>query len=425
MTMKLKAIKGMNDILPENTSSLRQIESLIHNFFTIHGYEEIRTPIVEKTELFKRVVGDQTDIVNKEMYSWIDNDKESLTLRPELTAPTIRSYLENNLDKLNKVTKLYYIGPAFRRERPQKGRQRQFHQFGVEAIGSLYPEQDAEVISMAYNIYEMLGIENLELMINSVGSNISKNNYAKELKKYLSDYFNDLSDISKERYTSNPLRILDTKNKKEQDIINNAPSILEFLSPEDLNHFNDTKRYLDKLNINYKVNDKLVRGLDYYTMTTFEIRTDKIGSQDALCGGGRYNNLVKELGGGSYPAIGFGAGIERLMIALGESNEDKKSKIDVFVVSIDDLAIINALKICDKLRSQLGINVRMDLSRSSFKSQMRQANKLNADYVVILSKEEVKKRVGIIKIMSTGDQFEVPLDTIHRHFDIETSKNDN
>tara|TARA_A100001011_G_scaffold12645_1_gene13615 strand:- start:2659 stop:3930 length:1272 start_codon:yes stop_codon:yes gene_type:complete len=423
--MKLKAIKGMNDILPENTSSLRQIESLIHNFFTIHGYEEIRTPIVEKTELFKRVVGDQTDIVNKEMYSWIDNDKESLTLRPELTAPTIRSYLENNLDKLNKVTKLYYIGPAFRRERPQKGRQRQFHQFGVEAIGSLYPEQDAEVISMAYNIYEMLGIENLELMINSVGSNISKNNYAKELKKYLSDYFNDLSDISKERYTSNPLRILDTKNKKEQDIINNAPSILEFLSPEDLNHFNDTKRYLDKLNINYKVNDKLVRGLDYYTMTTFEIRTDKIGSQDALCGGGRYNNLVKELGGGSYPAIGFGAGIERLMIALGESNEDKKSKIDVFVVSIDDLAIINALKICDKLRSQLGINVRMDLSRSSFKSQMRQANKLNADYVVILSKEEVKKRVGIIKIMSTGDQFEVPLDTIHRHFDIETSKNDN
>ena len=422
--MKLSAIKGMNDLLPDDTRSWRQIETLLHNFFTIHGYDEIRTPIVEKTELFKRVIGDQTDIVNKEMYSWNDHSKDDLTLRPELTAPTIRSYIENNLNKLNKVTKLYYIGSAFRRERPQKGRQRQFHQFGIEAIGSIYPEQDAEVISMAYNIYEMLGIEDLELIINSVGSNHSKNKYSKELKKYLSDYFNDLSEISKERYKNNPLRILDTKNEKEKEIIKKAPSILEFLETEDEKHFDDTKRFLDKLNISYKVDDRLVRGLDYYTMTTFEIRTNSIGSQDALCGGGRYNNLIEQLGGKSTPAIGFAAGMERLMMAL-ESDNKNDLKIDVFVISIGDLAIINALKICDKLRSQLGINVRMDLARSSFKSQMRQANKLKSDYVIILGEDEIKKRIGIIKIMSNGDQFEVPLDTIHRHFDIESSKNDN
>ena len=351
------------------------------------------------------------------MYSWEDLNGDNISLRPELTAPTVRAFIEHNLEKLNKNTKLYYIGSAFRRERPQKGRQRQFSQFGVEAIGSEFPEQDVEVISMAYNIYEMLGIENLDLVINSVGSDESKAKYAIELKKYLSKYSDQLSDISKKRYENNPLRILDTKDKNEKKIIESAPSILDYLSEPELNHFNQVKRYLDKLGIPYTVDKGLVRGLDYYTMTTFEIRTNSIGSQDALCGGGRYNNLVEKLGGKSIPAIGFAAGMERLVMAIS-GKEEVEEKVDIFILSLGDLAIMNALKICDTLRSQLGVNVRMDLSRSSFKSQMRQANKLNADYVVILGEDEVNKNIGIIKTMSSGEQTEVPLDTIHKNFDI-------
>ena len=415
--MKIQSIKGMYDLLPNQTKNWRQIENILHSFFSVHGYGEIRTPNIEQTKLFKRVIGDETDIVTKEMYSWEDRNGDNITLRPELTAPTVRAFIEHNLEKLNKNTKLYYIGSAFRRERPQKGRQRQFSQFGVEAIGSEFPEQDAEVISMAYNIYEMLGIENLELVINSVGSNASKAKYSKELKKYLSSYSNKLSDISKKRYQNNPLRILDTKDKDEIKIIEGAPSILDFLSKEELEHFNQVKRYLDKLGTPYNVDKGLVRGLDYYTMTTFEIRTDSIGSQDALCGGGRYNNLVEQLGGKPIPAIGFAAGMERLVMAIS-GDEEAEEKVDVFVLSMGDLAIMNALKICDKLRSQLGINVRMDLSRSSFKSQMRQANKLNADYVVIIGENEVNKNIGIIKDMSSGNQSEVALDTIHKNFDI-------
>ena len=415
--MKIQSIKGMHDLLPNQTKDWKQIEDILHKFFTIHGYGEIRTPSVEQTKLFKRVIGDETDIVTKEMYSWEDLNGDNISLRPELTAPTVRAFIEHNLEKLNKNTKLYYIGSAFRRERPQKGRQRQFSQFGVEAIGSEFPEQDVEVISMAYNIYEMLGIENLDLVINSVGSDESKAKYAIELKKYLSKYSDQLSDISKKRYENNPLRILDTKDKNEKKIIESAPSILDYLSESELNHFNQVKRYLDKLGIPYTVDEGLVRGLDYYTMTTFEIRTNSIGSQDALCGGGRYDNLVEKLGGKSIPAIGFAAGMERLVMAIS-GKEEVEEKVDIFILSLGDLAIMNALKICDTLRSQLGVNVRMDLSRSSFKSQMRQANKLNADYVVILGEDEVNKNIGIIKTMSSGEQTEVPLDTIHKNFDI-------
>ena len=415
--MKIQSIKGMYDLLPQETKNWKQIESILHKFFTIHGYGEIRTPNVEQTKLFKRIIGDETDIVTKEMYSWTDRNGDNISLRPELTAPTVRAFIEHNLSKLNKNTKLYYIGSAFRRERPQKGRQRQFCQFGVEAIGSEFPEQDVEIISMAYNIYEMLGIENLELVINSVGSDESKLKYSNELKKYLSKYSNDLSDISKKRYENNPLRILDTKDKKEKEIIIDAPNILDFLTKDEIEHFNQVKRYLDKLGIPYSVDKNLVRGLDYYTMTTFEIRTDTIGSQDALCGGGRYNNLVEKLGGKSIPAIGFAAGMERLVMAIS-GKEEMEDKVDIFILSIGDLAIMNALKICDTLRSRLGVNVRMDLSRSSFKSQMRQANKLKADYVVILGEDEISKNIGIIKTMSSGEQTEVPLDTIHKNFDI-------
>jgi histidyl-tRNA synthetase len=422
--MKINSIKGMHDLLSFQTQSWKQIENLLHNFFEIHGYEEIRTPLVEKAELFNRVIGNETDIVNKEMYSWEDQGGDIIALRPELTAPSVRSYIQHNMDKLNKVTKLYYMGPAFRRERPQKGRQRQFYQYGIESIGSEYPEQDAEVISIAYNIFDMLGVNDLELVINSVGSIETKHKYSKILKNYLLEFINAFSDTSKERYNKNPLRILDSKNEAEQKIIKNAPSILESLNDSERKHFDQVQRFLDKLNIPYKIDNQLVRGLDYYTLTTFEIKTKSIGSQDALCGGGRYNNLVEQLGGKSIPAIGFAAGMERLMMALNLNKEDNSSHIDVFVISIGEDAITNALKICDTLRNQLGIKVRMDFSRSSLKSQMRQANKLNSEYVVILGEEEIKRKIGIIKTMSSGDQFEAPLDTIHKHFDIEKSRDD-
>ena len=422
--MKVNSIKGMHDLFSYQVQNWKQIENLIHNFFEIHGYNEIRTPMVEKAELFKRVIGDETDIVNKEMYSWEDQSGDWISLRPELTAPSVRSYIEHNMDKLNKVTKLFYIGPAFRRERPQKGRQRQFYQYGVEAIGSEYPEQDAEVISMAYNIFDMLGVDDLKLVINSVGSTETKEKYSNILKNYLSDYIHDLSDVSKHRYANNPLRILDSKSENEQSIIKEAPSIIDSLNDFEKKHFNQVQRFLDKLNIPYTIDNQLVRGLDYYTLTTFEIRSGSIGSQDALCGGGRYNNLVEQLGGKPVPAIGFAAGMERLMMTLNLDKENKDLKIDVFIVAVGDDAITNSLKICDTLRNQLGIKVMMDFSRSSFKSQMRQANKLNAEYVIILGEEEIKRKVGTIKTMSTGNQFEAPLDTIHKHFDVEPSKDD-
>ena len=422
--MKINSIKGMHDLFSFQTQNWKQIENLLHNFFEIHGYGEIRTPMIEKAELFNRVIGDETDIVNKEMYSWKDQGGDILALRPELTAPSVRSYIEHNMDKLNKVTKLYYLGPAFRRERPQKGRQRQFYQYGIEAIGSEHPEQDAEVISMAYNIFNMLGVENLELVINSVGSKETKKKYSTILKEYLSSHIGDLSDISRERYSKNPLRILDSKSKEEQSIIKEAPSILESLNDYEKKHFDQVQRFLDKLNIPYTIDHRLVRGLDYYTLTTFEIRTQSIGSQDALCGGGRYNNLIEQLGGKPVPAIGFAAGMERLMMALNLDKQTKASKIDVFIISAGDDAITNSLKICDTLRNQLGIKVMMDFTRGSFKSQMRQANKLNAEYAIILGEEEIKRKVGVIKTMSSGDQFEVPLDTIHKHFDVERVKDD-
>ena len=324
--MKVNSIKGMHDLFSFQVQNWKQIENLIHNFFEIHGYSEIRTPMVEKAELFKRVIGDETDIVNKEMYCWEDQSGDWISLRPELTAPSVRSYIEHNMDKLNKVTKLFYIGPAFRRERPQKGRQRQFYQYGVEAIGSEYPEQDAEVISMAYNIFDMLGVDDLKLVINSVGSTETKKKYSNILKKYLSNYIHDLSDVSKQRYANNPLRILDSKSANEQSIIKEAPSIVDSLNDFEKKHFNQVQRFLDKLNIPYTIDNQLVRGLDYYTLTTFEIRSGSIGSQDALCGGGRYNNLVEQLGGKPVPAVGFAAGMERLMMALNLDKESKDSK---------------------------------------------------------------------------------------------------
>ena len=404
--MKIQSIKGMYDLLPNQTKNWRQIENILHNFFSVHGYGEIRTPNIEQTKLFKRVIGDETDIVTKEMYSWEDRNGDNITLRPELTAPTVRAFIEHNLEKLNKNTKLYYIGSAFRRERPQKGRQRQFSQFGVEAIGSEFPEQDAEVISMAYNIYEMLGIENLELVINSVGSNESKAKYSKELKKYLSSYSNKLSDISKKRYQNNPLRILDTKDKDEIKIINGAPSILDFLSKEESEHFNQVKRYLDKLGTPYNVDKGLVRGLDYYTGLVFEIYDKHPDNRRALCGGGAYEGLMSIFGEDQLPGVGFGLGDVTLKDflevhkLLPSFNQQAPS---VFIASESEGLASSVMKTARFLRKE-NLSTVHEASKLKYKKIFQSANKMGAKNVVILQLNDSEEVQLKVKNMASGDQ---------------------
>ena len=318
MSELLKNIKGTRDVLFDENNIWQYLESYIHKFLNKYGFSQIRTPLFENTNLFSRSIGLQTDIVSKEMYSWTDQGGNNLTLKPEVTASVVRAYIQHNLGKKYPINKLYYIDTLFRRERPQKGRYRQFNQFGVEAIGSEHPEQDAEIIALAYNFYKSLNIENLTLKINSIGSTDVRNQYKIALKEYLMPYKNKLSALSQKRLETNPLRILDTKIDFEIEIINNAPHIIDFLNKEDKEHFSKVLSLLDSLSIKYDIDHKLVRGLDYYCRTVFEIQSTKLGSQDALCGGGRYDYLIEELGGKPTPAIGFAAGIERLILSLNQ-----------------------------------------------------------------------------------------------------------
>ena len=312
----IRNIKGTKDILADQSAIWLYMESYIHNFFLKFGYKEIRTPSFENTELFSRSIGQETDIVLKEMYSWVDQGDNQLTLRPELTASVVRCYIQHQLGKQTKSHKLYYLGSSYRRERPQKGRFRQFKQFGLEAFGSEFPEQDAEIIAMAYSLYESLNIEDLELKINSIGSKESRKEYKTKLKDYFKQYKDQLTSTSKKRLETNPLRILDTKIDFEIELIKNAPKISDYLNNDDKIHFNKILEMLDSLKIPYTIDESLVRGLDYYSKTVFEIQTNSLGAQNALCGGGRYDYLVEELGGENTPAIGFAAGFERLLMAV-------------------------------------------------------------------------------------------------------------
>ena len=322
---KLHSIKGTHDILPNEIHKWKALESIVNQTCEQFGYQEIRNPIFEETRLFSRSVGEETDIVTKEMYSWEDVDGASLTLRPELTASVVRSYIQHNLGTLSPIQRLYYSGPLFRRERPQKGRQRQFHQFGVEAFGSNNPEQDVEIIAIAWKILSLCGLANdTTLNLNSIGSNECRNNYRTALKNYLSPYIKDFSKTSQHRFDTNPLRILDTKSEKEQEILNDAPKISDYHNKTDRTHFESLKEFLKDMDLPFSINHKLVRGLDYYTGTVFEFNSDNLGAQDALLGGGRYNRLVETLGGKPTPGIGFAAGIERFLIAMEQSNFDAK-----------------------------------------------------------------------------------------------------
>ena len=413
--VQVKSIKGTHDILPNQIKDWQELEMQVHKTSNLYGYSEIRTPIIETASLFNRGVGEETDIVSKEMYSWKDKDKSIISLRPELTAPVVRSYIQHNLGGQSPLQRLYYIGPSFRRERPQKGRQRQFHQFGVEAIGSANPEQDAEVISLGWDILKSFGIKSLELKLSSIGSKSCRENFKSELIKYLNPFIPKLSEVSQRRLEKNPLRILDTKNKDEIEIVKSAPKIEQFYTKDDQNYFFSVQKFLNDLEIPFKTDPLLVRGLDYYTQTTFEICSENLGAQDALLGGGRYNGLVGSLGGKDAPAVGFAAGMERVIIAAKNRKKISHKIPTVYAICTNDEAMGILQNSAKQLRS-IGYKVICETLRRSMRSQMRDANKSNADYVMIIGDDEFNSSTIQLKDLKNGEQEKVDLEKIISHF---------
>ena len=411
----IRNVKGTKDILPDQSYIWLYVENFIHYHFSRFGYKEIRTPSFENTDLFLRSIGQETDIVSKEMYSWIDQGGKKITLRPELTASVVRSYIQNQLGKQNKSHKFYYLGSSYRRERPQKGRFRQFKQFGLEAFGSSLPEQDAEIIYMSYSLYDSLGIKNLELKINSIGNRDSRKKYKKALQNYFIKFENNLTETNKKRLKTNPLRLLDTKVDSEIELIKDAPKIIDYLDQEDREHLEKVLALLSNMSVPYILDHHLVRGLDYYSRTVFEIQTNTLGSQNALCGGGRYDYLVEDLGGEKTPAIGFAAGIERLIMALDIDTSKLETHPDIYIISMGESSLQYSFNLANELRKKDFI-VLTDTVGRSLKSQMKNANRSKVSHVIIIGDDEIKNGVVCIKSMDTGDQENVPLSNVIDYF---------
>jgi len=403
---------GMVDILPDETPKWQALEKIIHKEAARFNFEEIRTPIMEQTELIVRGVGQLTDIVSKEIFTFSRGD-DNYVLRPECTAPVVRSFVENHLDQRGGTQKLYYIGPMFRAERPQKGRQRQFHQFGVEVIGSNDPIADAETIAFMVSVYDKIGITNTTLKINSIGDPESREAYKEALRDYLRPHFEKLSEVSQKRFDKNPLRILDSKEEEDQPFIEDAPSIKEYLNESSAQHFDKVKEYLDNLGITYTEDPHLVRGLDYYTRTAFELSSPDLGSQDALAGGGRYDLLVEEIGGNPTPAIGFAAGMERLFIACEELgiNLAPDKSLDVFIVTFGAEAREWALTHLQQLRKH-GLSASMDYMGRSMKAQMKEANRQGARYTIIVGGDELQSGKFTFRDMKASEEEMLPFEDI-------------
>jgi histidyl-tRNA synthetase len=414
----IKAITGTKDILPSEIFKWYYLEEIVKKVFNIYNYLEIRTPIFENTSLFSRSIGEETDIVSKEMYTMIDRSGNSITLKPEMTAGVVRAFIEHSLGEKNSLNKLYYISPMFRQERPQAGRLRQFHQFGAEALGSNSPFLDAEMIEMAYFILKQLGLKDIIVKINSLGTNQSREIYKKELRKFLIDKKDKLSDESKNRFEKNILRILDSKSEQDQEILQQAPSIIDFLDEESKEHFEEVKIYLLELNIPFEIDTKLVRGLDYYTKTTFEIISNKVGAQSSLCGGGRYDLLIEQLGGKSTPGVGFAAGMERILLACENENTFNFSirNIDIFIIRLDKELNLKVAQIASYFRNK-GFIVEYDYLNRSVKSQMREANRLNSKFAIIVGGEEYKRGEIILKNLSDGSQRNFQLNQLNEIID--------
>ncbi|MCK4240760.1 MAG: histidine--tRNA ligase [Candidatus Atribacteria bacterium] len=411
--MFIKVPKGTQDILPEDTPKWYYIENIIREILTKYGYQEIRTPSFEYTELFVRGIGESTDIVTKEMFTFPDRKGRSLTLRPEGTAPVVRAYLENKIDRSSQVVKLFYIGPMFRCEKPQAGRFRQFNQFGIEVIGTKSPVVDVEVIIAVLEVYEKLSLKNLEVLLNSVGCRKCRAVYVQKLKEFIKDKKDFLCSECINRYKKNPLRVLDCKKDNCQRIIKTAPIITDYLCQECKQHFREVKSYLDDLKIKYYVEPRLVRGLDYYTKTAFEIVSGELGAQNAIGGGGRYDDLIEELGGKPTPAVGFAAGIERMIIVMNQQKIGwpENKGLDIFVAKVSEINTDIAFKLLQKIRNA-GLSADMDYSAKSLKSQMRLANKIGVRYTIIIGEKELSKNMVTLRNMKTKEQKEVKIDNL-------------
>lgn len=420
--MAFQKPKGTVDILPGVSKKWQYVEEISRMVMGDYQFHEMRTPIFESYELFSRGVGETSDIVSKEMYDFMDKGDRRLALRPEGTAAIVRAYVENKLfgPEHSNPYKVYYMGPMFRYERPQGGRQRQFHQLGVEVFGSNNPATDVETMALAMDLFHQFGLKEFKLVINSLGDKTSRDAYRAALIAYLEPHFDELSHDSQVRLHKNPLRVLDSKDKKDNEIVKNAPSILDFLNEESSKHFETVKTMLEALEIPFEIDYKMVRGLDYYNHTIFEIMSDAdgFGSLTTLCAGGRYNGLVEEIGGPETPGFGFGMGLERLMIALDSENVEipELNELDVYVVGLGDETNIETLKLVQNIR-EFGFSAERDYLNRKAKAQFKTAAKLNAKVVLTVGESELENQVVNFKVMKTGKQETVSMKEIYQNFD--------
>ncbi|MEA3406164.1 MAG: histidine--tRNA ligase [Pseudomonadota bacterium] len=413
MAKQISAIRGMNDLYGADVEAFDYLLETAQNTLRQYGYQSIRLPIVEKTELFARSIGEVTDIVEKEMYTFADRNDESLTLRPEGTAGCVRAMIQNGLTH-NQIQKVFYNGPMFRYERPQRGRYRQFNQFGVEVFGLNSADIDAELITLSARMWEKLGLDNLELQINSLGSQEARTAYREVLVAYFEQHKEQLDEDSIRRLESNPLRILDTKNPDMKSVVEGAPKLIDHLDDESVEHFETLKSHLDDLGIEYVVNPNLVRGLDYYNRTVFEWITTELGAQGTVCAGGRYDGLVEQIGGKATPAVGFAMGMERLMALLMDKQlVPAHASPDIYMVLVGNNVQRPGLVISEKIRDDLTVNVQMNCGGGSFKSQFKKADKSGADYAIVIGEQEVEEQVVAVKPLRVeGEQQTVKWDEL-------------
>lgn len=412
MALITKAVKGTKDVLPGEIYKTQYIESTALDVAERFGFKEIRTPVFEHTELFQRGVGDTTDVVQKEMYTFDDKGGRSITLRPEGTAGAARSFLENGLCNETLPQKVCYLTSCYRYEKPQAGRLREFHQFGVECFGAQSPLADAEIISLANTFFKELGVKDLTLEINSIGCPTCRAEYHKALKTYFEGRKDELCDTCKDRLERNPMRILDCKSPVCSEIAKDAPVVLDYLCDECGEHFEKVKSYLNAQNIAFKVNPRIVRGLDYYTKTVFEFISESIGAQGTVCGGGRYDGLIEELGGQKTPSLGFGLGIERLMLLMEAQGCEfpKESMPDLFIAALGEKAQLKAVEIANDMREE-GFTCLYDVNGRGLRAQMKYANKLGAKYTIVLGDDEVESGIAKLKNMESGEETEIALQT--------------
>lgn len=411
--MSIQRPKGTQDIIPGIVEKWQYLEEQIREICLEYGYKEIRTPLFEATELFQRGVGETTDIVNKEMYTFLDKGDRSMTLRPEGTASVCRAYTENKLYALQQPIKMYYLGPMFRYEKSQAGRFRQFHQFGAEVLGGEDPMVDAEIIHLIWEFFRRLGLTGLEVEINSVGCPECRAKHRARLQAFLQDKVNDLCPDCQTRFTKNPMRILDCKNKNCQVLTENAPTTLDTLCEDCSTHFAKVQEYLNISGIRYRLNPKMVRGLDYYQKTAFEVTAEGIGAQSAICGGGRYDGLVEEIGGPPTPGIGFAMGLERILSVMEKQHSEIDTEKDsqIVIAALGEAARQEGFKLLSDFR-QAGLTVVMDLLGRGLKNQMKYADREQARYVLIIGDDELARKIVVVRDMMLGDQQEIAMDNI-------------